>query len=555
MATVFKRRWLRTIPAGAEIIKRDGEPFAVWTDSKSKRKRRAPLSSDGERVILDADTYTVEWWDENNKRRKRGTKFVDKDSAQELADKLERHAEKRRSGLIDATQERFAIEGHRPVAQHVADFVATLQARQNTSKHVDMARRHIEEIVAECKAERISDLTGDAVLRAIDSIRQAGDKRIKEPAERTACSLKTCNGYLRNIKSFTRWLWAEHRIAADPLVALKSFNADTDRRHVRRELAPEELAQLIRSTATRTLAEHRISGPDRAMVYRLALGTGLRASELRSLTPQSFDLDAELPTVTVAAAHSKRRRNDLLPLRADLAESTRAWLREDSRGGRLFPTLPENTARMLRSDLKAARADWIAEATDAQERRRREESDFLRYRNAAGEVADFHSTRHTFISGIVAGGASVKVAQELARHSTPTLTIGRYSHTRLHDVAAALDSLPDLDAAKPDNQPATLAATGTDGKQLTPSARGSKSGSSWAASSGENRNLMASVGETHLDHARRGKSLPCAELATKKPPLANGGEPYPHGESNPGFRTENPTSWATRRWGREGTLD
>ena len=75
---------------------------------------------------------------------------------------------------------------------------------------------------------------------------------------------------------------AEHRIAADPLVSLKSFNADTDRRHVRRELAPEELMQLIRSTATRTLAEHRISGPDRAMVYRLALGTGLRASELRS---------------------------------------------------------------------------------------------------------------------------------------------------------------------------------------------------------------------------------------------------------------------------------
>jgi hypothetical protein len=100
MATVFKRRWLRTIPAGAEIIKRGGEPFAVWADGKNKRKRRAPLSPDGERVILYADTYTVEWWDESNKRRKRGTKFVDKDSAQELADKLERQAEKRRSGLM-----------------------------------------------------------------------------------------------------------------------------------------------------------------------------------------------------------------------------------------------------------------------------------------------------------------------------------------------------------------------------------------------------------------------------------------------------------------------
>src|SRR5690606_37256577 len=25
--------------------------------------------------------------------------------------------------------------------------------------------------------------------------------------------------------------------------------------------------------------------------------------------------------------------------------------------------------------------------------------------------------------------------------------------------------------------------------------------------------------------------------------------PYPHGELNPGFRAENATSWATRRWG------
>ena len=30
---------------------------------------------------------------------------------------------------------------------------------------------------------------------------------------------------------------------------------------------------------------------------------------------------------------------------------------------------------------------------------------------------------------------------------------------------------------------------------------------------------------------------------------ADGFKRYPHGESNPGFRTENPTSWATRRWG------
>jgi hypothetical protein len=40
--------------------------------------------------------------------------------------------------------------------------------------------------------------------------------------------------------------------------------------------------------------------------------------------------------------------------------------------------------------------------------------------------------RHAYISTVVNSGASVKVAQELARHSSPTLSIGRYSHTRLH---------------------------------------------------------------------------------------------------------------------------
>jgi hypothetical protein len=81
-------------------------------------------------------------------------------------------------------------------------------------------------------------------------------------------------------------------------------------------------------------------------------------------------------------------------------------------------------------------------------------------------VADFHATRHTCISGIVAGGASVKTAQELARHADPALTIGRYSHTRLYyDLQAALDALPSLTHEAPAGQAerAALRATGTDG--------------------------------------------------------------------------------------------
>jgi hypothetical protein len=103
----------------------------------------------------------------------------------------------------------------------------------------------------------------------------------------------------------------------------------------------------------------------------------------------------------------------------------------------------------------------IKQAMTGAERERREKSNFLRFLDAAGRVVDFHAMRHTFISAIVAGGASVKTAQELARRSTPVLTLGRYAHTRLHDLTGALDTLPDLSpqTAVVDS----LQATGTDG--------------------------------------------------------------------------------------------
>ena len=60
------------------------------------------------------------------------------------------------------------------------------------------------------------------------------------------------------------------------------------------------------------------------------------------------------------------------------------------------------------------------------------------------KAADFHSLRHLYISRIVRSGVTPKVAQELARHSTVTLTLGRYSHAGLYDLAAAVDSLPPM---------------------------------------------------------------------------------------------------------------
>ncbi len=101
----------------------------------------------------------------------------------------------------------------------------------------------------------------------------------------------------------------------------------------------------------------------------------------------------------------------------------------------------EHGAEMVRQDLEAAG---------------------IPFADGAGRVFDFHALRHQFISALAAAGVHPKVAQTLARHSTITLTMDRYTHLELHDQTAALDKLPDLPLSSPrTSQP--LGATGTDG--------------------------------------------------------------------------------------------
>ena len=111
------------------------------------------------------------------------------------------------------------------------------------------------------------------------------------------------------------------------------------------------------------------------------------------------------------------------------------------------------------------------------ERAERERADFLKHIDADGRVLDFHGTRHTYISGIVASGASVKTCQELARHSTPTLTIGRYSHARLHDLTAALEALPETTPQVTTTASQAMAATGTEGDGSNMAANRQRAGS------------------------------------------------------------------------------
>jgi len=189
--------------------------------------------------------------------------------------------------------------------------------------------------------------------------------------------------------------------------------------------------------------------------------------------------------VTIEAGYSKRRREDVLPIHPDLAARLRQWLTEHERAQddqrailllnraagakreRLFPgTWSEKAAPMFRTDLESARKVWRKEAeNDAVEAERRSESTLLCPVDDAGRVADFHSLRHTFISNLAAGRVHPKIAQQLARHSTITLTMDRYSHLGLIDMIVGLSALPTI--TTPDAQECRATGTTDDAPTLS----------------------------------------------------------------------------------------
>ena len=431
MASVFKRRTTAPIPAGARVITKavrgQAKRMAVWCEDG--RERQAPLTEDGGRVITrEAATFTAEYIGDDGKPTRRSTGSPDRQTAMQIANKLEADSLLRRRGLVDPHAEALAKQASRAIGEHIQDFEQAMRDRGCSSSHINQTTRQLRRIVDGGCIVSITDVSVASVMRAVGMLRQAGR------------SHRWCNSHITAARSFSRWLHNERRSPIDALTGIGKLNEQVDRRHRRRVLSDKELSWLLAETARQGRVNYGLCAVDRTLAYATACGTGLRVSELRSLTPRAFSF-SDNPSVVLQAAHSKRRREDVQPLDASLARQLAAWMRDKPADERLF-RLPHNTSRMLQRDLAWARDAWVDAASGADERSRRSGSDFLAYRNASGEVADFHAFRTCFISRVVASGASVKVAQELARHSTPVLTLNTYAKVQLSDVQHSVPAVP-----------------------------------------------------------------------------------------------------------------
>jgi integrase len=386
--------------------------------------------------------------------------FTDKGQSEALARQIEHLVQSKGSGIqLDAQSMRWLenipdklrlflvriglVSEHRAAAgkslqQHLQDFRQSLQDKGNTDQHCKLVVSRIERVITGCKFINWSDISASRVQRCIADLRNNGE----------GIGSQTSNFYLQAIKQFCRWMVQDRRASESPVEYLKGLNVRTDRRHDRRALESDDVRRLLETTRNGR-KRFCMTGLQRTMLYRVAVETGLRAGELRSLKVSSFDLDGG--TVTVEAAYSKHRRQDTLPLRPDTVQEIKAFVSGKMPHTEAF-NLPckDNMVKMLRADLADAGIPYVDDS---------------------GRYADFHSLRHTTGSLLAASGTHPKVAQSIMRHSDINLTLGRYSHVYKGQESEAVAALPDL--SQPSIEKQRAAKTGTDdaGKILAESRR------------------------------------------------------------------------------------
>ena len=491
MPKPFKLNSTRPLPANAEIVEHDGAPHVRIRGSG--RAQLFPLTKDRTKYLRPSKCWYFKYRDDAG-ILKRVKGYTDLKATEQLAAELERKAARTRVGIIDPSDTHL----RRPLAEHLTDYAGHLEAKGGTPKHARETVKRCAALFAGCgfvfpldadagkaaewlaarrrdgapaplpdrneftpaEAAQALGITRSALNRTLQRHRlpATGNGKARRLPRATVEALaanatrgvgpETVNHYVRAVRGFFRWLVKAKRMGANPLESLELVNATTDVRRARRELSADELRRLFDAARTSARTFRGLTGTDRYFLYLTAAGTGFRASALAHLMPNDFDLDADAPTVTLAARYNKSRKLKVQPLPADVANALRDYLDGKSSTAPVWGGTWASDARgaeMIRGDLAAAGIAYATEGPDGP------------------LYADFHALRHSFLTLGGRSGIDLRTLQELAGHSKPELT-ARYSHRRLYDLTGAVAKLPNLvptDAPETSAQP--LRMTGTDG--------------------------------------------------------------------------------------------
>ena len=442
MGSVRRKTVTKKLPEGAKLFADGKSRVARWVDGRGRRKTAKVIvgRNGADRIVVESKTYTAKYRDADGVTQEVSTGCRDIQAARAVLRDLETRAEKVKAGIVSSVEDRIAKHQRSPIGDHITAYLTKLESEDTSADHRENVSRSLNRIVDYCVFATLADLSRESAERYFAYTKKSGASARTRNLDRSA------------LVAFCNWCIETNRLAANPFAGIKKANEEADRRLIRRPLTVDEIKRLLDAARRRPLietmtirtgknkgqlkakvrpkvrAEKERLGFERALLYACLIYTGLRKSELASLTIGQVVLDAEPPYLVLHAADEKSRRGAHLPLHPELAKGLELWLHEKTRiaGGTLIESepllyVPSGLDRIFNRDLQFAR---------------------IAKKDALGRVVDVHSLRHCHASLLAKSGVAPAIAQKSMRHSDIRLTMDVYTHIEVEEVAGAVSSLP-----------------------------------------------------------------------------------------------------------------
>ena len=434
---IYKPAYTRKLKAG-ERIRRDKQGRYVHLRDRQgvTKKCRVVETPKGTRLSVESSFWWLVFRDHTQVER-RLKAYRDKSGTDLLAERIGQLVyHRQQSESLPAELQEWADALPDELHKQLADFGLVRRRRvlavggnvdqmlEHFREHLAVKRQRNERYVQEVVVKLRTMFTGCGFQSFSDIDDVVLDKYLLGLRQSKNLSTRTLNGYVRHMQQFCRFAVRVLKAAkSSPVECMESFGSvAADRRRVRRALTPDEIRRLLTTTA-KAPERFGMDGRERSLLYRFALTTGLRLSEIRTLRVEHVDFDhADGPVLYVDAAYSKHRERDVLPLHHSLVAELRRFIVERGKlpatklFGGTYKRLSDKAADMIRADL--ADAD-------------------IEYETVAGLV-DFHSLRHSYVSALKS--IPSRLAQGLARHKSSSMT-DLYTHRSLAEQRAALESV------------------------------------------------------------------------------------------------------------------
>ncbi len=386
---------------------------------------RVPKDAPGARKVKEKSTKWYGFWRENGKL-KRVPLSTDKQAARKMLTDLLQQREREKAGLVDKSLEHL----QRPIAEHVADFLAHLKTKGVCDDYYAERERCLLAVLGEAKT--LIELTADAIETFVNKFK--GSARTKDI-------------YRAAVFQFCNWLVKKGRLEKNPVLHVTKPSGKPVR--TRRALSVPQLQLLLDTTRVRALKEFstirigprrgqqvanlkpqvraklEMLGRERSLIYKCAIYTGLRRGEIAALRVEYLHLDTKpFAHLILPGEFTKNGEAARLLLIPSFAEDLRAWIKDARKlPGDLLFSVRNEMVKTMKADLEMAK---------------------IPFKDGEGRQADFHSLRMTADTMLGVAGVPPRLRMLFMRHSDIRLTMQTYDDSAMYEMEKVVKALEGL---------------------------------------------------------------------------------------------------------------